>query len=165
MSEGGPAGPGFGGAPPRGGAEGPLAHIPFTPEDDANLTWTGRFARFAGVAAVLSAVLTVLGRIVAVIATDRATPATIAGQLCGGVIPLLIALALATFLFRVARAVDLVVATDDADQENLVAALRSLRAYFTLKGIVYIVLMAFACLLLGGSFLFGAALMSRFGGH
>lgn len=162
----GQQGSGFGAAPPGGatppGGEAPLAHIPFTPEDDANLTGMARFARFAGVAVIASALLTMLAQIVGVLVAHGDTGA-IVGQLCGGGVGLLIAGILALFLFRVAKAVEQVVATDDADQLNLVEAFRALKGYFMVKGIVYIVVIALGCLCVGGMFVMGAAVVGAVG--
>lgn len=152
-------GDGFGQQPPGGGGEGPLAHIPFTPEDDANLTGMARFARFAAVAAIATGILQMVTQGVAALMSD-APGSNLAGQLCGGVITLGITGVLAAFLFRVAKAVDLVVSTDDADQMHLVESLRALKGYFMVKGILYIVVVLIVCTCVTFGMIFGMAAMS-----
>jgi hypothetical protein len=160
-----PQGGGFGAPPaggtppPGGGGEGPLAHIPFTPDDEKNLSGMARFARFAGIAAVASAVLQMIAQTVAAFLSEGSP----VGQVCGGTVGLVLAGLLAAFLFRVGKAVDLVVQTDDADQLNLVEALKALKGYFMVKGIVYILVIVLGCLCMGSMLIFGAAIAGAIG--
>jgi hypothetical protein len=142
-----------------GGGEGPLAHIPFTPEDDANLSGMARFAMFAAIAAVVAAFLQAIVQIVQAVVVETPmgnTGANVAGQVCGAVIGIGIAGLLAFFLFKASNAIKKVVETDDADQQNLVAALGSLKAYFMVKGIIAIVATLLICCL-AGLMIFGVA--------
>ncbi|GAB5543754.1 MAG: hypothetical protein SangKO_035140 [Sandaracinaceae bacterium] len=155
-------GGGFGQGPGSGGGGaggGPLAHIPFTPEDDANLSGMARFARFAAVAAIVTGVLQMATQGVIALMSD-APGSNLAGQVCGGFITLLIAGVLAAFLFRVAKAVDLVVSTDDADQMHLVESLRALKGYFMVKGILYVLAVMIVCTCVTFGMFFGMAALS-----
>ena len=159
-----PGGGGFG-APPAGGPGdgGPLAHIPFTPEDEANLSGMAKFAMFAGVAAIVAGLIQSIVQIIQAFAVGSATPGGVGGQVCGSIIGLGIAGLLALFLFKASTAVKKVVETDDADQENLVAALSALKAYFMVKGILAILVIVLFCCVVTGAMFMGAALASAFG--
>ncbi|MEC7518733.1 MAG: hypothetical protein VYE22_02655 [Myxococcota bacterium] len=149
--------PSGGGGPPGGG--GGLGHIPFTPEDDANLTGMARFARFAAVAAIVAGVFQLLTQLVAALMTDSPA-AGFAGQLCFGAIGLGVTGLLAFFLFQVGKAVDLVVTTDGADQMHLVESLRALKGYFMVKGILYILAFFLFCTCFAMAMMFGMAAFS-----
>jgi hypothetical protein len=140
------------GAPPTGGGYGggapppsePLKHIPFSPEDVANIGGMGRFAMIAAVTALAAGVFTLITQIVQGIVL-QAEGSALAGQVCGGAIGLLINGLLAFFLFRASSAIKAVVDTDDADQQNLVKSFAALKAYFMTKGILYILLIVLIC--------------------
>jgi len=154
--------PPSGAGAPRG--DGPLAHIPFTPDDEANLTGMARFAMFAAITAVVAAFLQAIVQIVQSLVVGSefggAGP-QVAGQVCGAVIGIGIAGLLAAFLFKASTAIKKVVETDDADQQNLVAALGSLKAYFMVKGIIAIIVMVIGCCAIGFMMFAGAALLGN----
>ncbi len=163
-----PGGGGFGqppgsggGAPPSGGGmgggggEGPLAHIPFTPDDEANLSGMARFAMIAAITAIIAGFLQAIAQIVQSVVIEAPGP-TLAGQACGAVLGLGITGTLAFFLFKASTAIKKVVETDDADQQNLVAALSSLKVYFMVKGILVIIGLCFVCCIAGLA-MFGVA--------
>jgi hypothetical protein len=161
--------PGSGGAPPGGfggGGDGPLAHIPFTPEDDKNLSGMARFAMLAGIAAIVGAVLQAISQMVRMVLVDSPlgnTGPQMALQACGGLLFVGIAGVLAVFLFKASNAVKKVVETDDADQQNLVAALDALKTYFMVKGILAVLALVLVCCLIGVAMMFAGALAGAAG--
>ena len=133
----GHGGGGFGhGQPPGGpgGGEQPLARIPFSREDEANLMGAARVAKIAGVTSVVSALI-----------NTGAGMLNGGGSGFGGMLGIVIAAALAALLFRAAGALEKVATTDHADQHHLMAALRDLRTYFMVRGIAYIAVTLLIC--------------------
>jgi hypothetical protein len=116
-----------------------------------------RFAMFAGIAAIVAAFVQMVVSIIQAIVVDLPGQNP-AGGVCGGVIGLGLAGLLAAFLFKASQAVKKVVETDDADQQNLVAALSSLKAYFMVKGILAIIVIVLVCCLVGVLVFAGAAI-------
>lgn len=145
----------------RDGGGAPLAHISFTPDDERNLKGLARFARLAGVAAIVSASLQGIAQVLTAVMREGHD---VAGAVCGGAVAMAIAGVLALFLFRVSRAVDRVARTGDADPASLVAALGSLAGYFMVKGMLYIVVIVLGCLCVGTLLVFGSAIVSAMGG-
>jgi len=149
-----PGGGGFGpggfgqGQPPPGGGEQPLARIPFSREDEANLMGAARMAKMAGIASVASAMIN-MG--VGVLSRSG-------GGGLGGMVGIVVAIALAILLWRAADALEKVATTDHADQHHLMAALRELRSYFMVRGIVYIVGTVLVCCCGALLVAFGAAI-------
>lgn len=139
-----------------------MAHIPFTAEDDANLKGMARFARFAAVAAIATGVLQMITQSVGALLSP-APAANLGVPLCTGAVGVLVARLLGFFLFRVAKAVDLVVNTDDADQLHLVESLRALQGYFMVKGVIYILGVLVFCACFTAVVFFGAAALSMVG--
>lgn len=138
---------GFGHGQPPG--EQPLARIPFSREDEANLMGAARMAKIAGVVSVVGAVINAFVGVL-----NRGD-----GGAFGGLLGIAITVALCALLWRAAGALEKVATTDHADQYHLVAALRDLRTYFMVRGIVYIAATLLCCCgILGLVFL--ATLMS-----
>jgi hypothetical protein len=160
---GGPPPPGGGyGAPPPSGPtqEAPLARIPFTPEDEANLSGMARYAKLAGVALLLSVLFNLAGGIIAALATRGDQMLIQLGIAIGSaVIGLGVAAVLAAFLFRAGNAITKVVTTDGADQEHLVDAFRGLRGYFMVNGILIILAICLGCCLCVGGVVFAMMMM------
>jgi hypothetical protein len=136
------------GGPPQGGwsapgpapnGETPLAHIPFTPEDERHIRQMAWLARAAGIGAVASCVLQGgVGFITSI--RSGGTPG-------GSIMAIVIAAVLAYFLYEASTSLEKMITTDGADQQHLGKALAALRNYFLVKGFVYILAMlAFCCI-------------------
>ncbi len=118
-----------------------------------------QFAKFAAIAAIVAAFLQAIVQMIQgfVVETPMGnTGPNVAGQVCGAIIGIGIAGVLAVFLFKASNAIKKVVETDDADQQNLVAALESLKMYFMVKGILAILAIVFGCCFFG-FLMFGVA--------
>jgi hypothetical protein len=151
-----PGGGGYGG----GGGEGPLGRIPFSPEDEKNITQTALFMKIAGGLAIAGSLFSITGSIG--VGLYRGSP--IGVNLCFGVVGLGIQALLALLLFMSASAFEKIVSSDGNDQQHLAAGLKQLRVYFMVKAVLWVIgfLLCCACLALG--MVFGAAIMAAIGG-
>lgn len=132
------SGPGQPPMPQQSYGEVPLARIPFTPDDEKNLKQMAWLARAAGIAGVVSWVLQAgVSFIIDIRVGGRST--------VSGMLGLAVACLLALFLWKAAKAIEAMVATDGADQQHLGAAFQALRNYFMLKGALYILAIAAIC--------------------
>jgi len=121
-----------------------------------------RFMFLAGALAFAVAVFNIILSAVQGIVSN-APGASIAGQVCGGVLGAAISGVLAFLLIQGSKAFKQVVATDVADQAYLAEGLAKLKTYFMVKGILFILaIVAICCILTLGIFI-GAAFMQALG--
>jgi len=157
-----PPGGGGGYAPPGGSPPGdaPLGRIPFSPDDEKNITQTVLFMRIAGAIAIVSSLFSMVGTVG--VGLYRSLP--IGGSICGGLIGLAVQASLGAMLLVSSNAFSRIASTDGADQHHLATGLRQLRWYFLVKSILWLLglLLCCACVVLG--LVFGAALMSMIAG-
>src|SRR5687768_17799811 len=102
---GAPTPPPFGPPPPAPG-EAPLAHIPFTPEDQKNLKQMALFARIAGAGAIASLMIQGIAELVAAVRTGGDA------HIFRNGIGFVIAVILAAALWQCAKAIDQMLDTD-----------------------------------------------------
>ena len=159
-----PPGGGFGQPPgdAPGGGEAPLARVPFTAEDEANISSMARFMFATGAVNIVLGLLNLVVSILQAVLL-HAPAAQIGGRVCGGLFVTGISVALAYLLFQSSKAFKEVVRTDTADQEHLVAGLGKLKSYFLFKGILYILVLVLVCLCCGAGMLGAAALLGSRG--
>jgi hypothetical protein len=110
---------------------------------------------FAAVMAIVAAFVQMIAQVVQAFVVAGQSPAF---PICSGLFWLAVAVVLAVFLFKASQAIKKVVETDDADQQNLVAALSALKAYFMVKGIVAILMILLFCCACGLIVFAGAAI-------
>ncbi len=152
-----------GGAPPGGSygeTSGPLARIPFSPEDEKNIRETALFMKIAGGIAVVGAFLGLVGGI----GVNLYTGMPLLGGVCTGTLALGVQGLLATLLFLSSNAFAQIVATEGNDQQHLAEGLRKLRVYFLVKAGVWVVGFVSCCCFAVLAATMGAALFSMLAG-
>ena len=141
----------------------PLTRIPFTPEEESNMSGAAMWMMAAAAASLLTALINIAKLGVQIYTTMQAdviadeAKIALGGQACGTVLGLVLSLVFSAILFVGARALKKVVDTDENDQVYLVEAANRLRQVFAMKAIVILAVIVLACLLVGVSGAIGAA--------
>ncbi|MDQ3033777.1 MAG: hypothetical protein M3Y87_15280 [Myxococcota bacterium] len=153
-----PGGGGYGG-PPAGG-DAPLGRIPFSPDDEKNITQTALFMKIAGGLAIASSLFSLVGTVG--IGLYRGSD-QIAGNICGGVLALLVQVLFAVLLFMSSNAFGRIVSSDGNDQQHLADGLKQLRVYFLVKAVLWTLGIIACCFCFGGVILFAGAIGAALG--
>lgn len=145
--------------PPGASGEAPLGRIPFSPEGEKSIRETALFMRISGALAVLGALFGLVGSV----AVNLYTGAPALNGLCFGSFILAIEGLLAGLLFVAANAFACIVATDGSDQQLLAQGLGTLRVYFVVKAVLWVLAILTCCLCMSIFAVVGAAFMSILG--
>ncbi|MDQ3035845.1 MAG: hypothetical protein M3Y87_25805 [Myxococcota bacterium] len=153
-----PSGGGFGTPPPGGGGEAPLGRIPFSPDDEKNITQTALFMRVAGGLALVNALFSMVSGV----GVGLYRGSAIASGICGGAVMLGIQALLAVLLFMSSNAFARIVTTDGEDQSHLASGLKQLRVYFMVKAVLWVLGILACCVCVGFVIVLGAAAAAEF---